>query len=1392
MLEELITNHQFGPKGFSLVPQGTPSNNTERNGTGYSDNDPYDDQAFFTDFQAPAFEPSAANPRRSQTDGRRLADAWGIGFEPLQTVQHADQTDVLDARAMNTALFPSTLGYWLKNWMSPVVSADVARLTRTFFTQYVSGRGPLPAIRVGNQPYGVLLTSDLSRWKYPRAQGFIEFALFDELTPFLGKLHALLLRLEKTWGGLAADAPFVGKPGSDSAKVLMKLLGLHPTSVELFQRIGFTSEYLHGMSSFLNGAKYEDELATLDESLPASLRGYLQSLGIATGLADAAKTLATHVLWQHYVAALEVPSWVENKPASELNPLTQNYVEWLAKAESTEKILAEAFAGPKPTSLLYVMLRNALLLQLHHGTYEWLKGRSDFEPQLERALVPTSLPGVRSSAVSVSRLELMAVSVEAAQPDHPAPATSVADWIWRGPAPAEVEAAFVKEQRAALEQLAPASTASLERCLAEHLDCCQYRLDAWITGLFAQRLQSQRRSGSEFEDRRTGIYLGAFGWVEDLKPTAKTFLRPEALPASLRAGAKGLVLEEDEVAAAGRTGPGSRQGGYTHAPSLNHAAAAALLRNAYLSHADRTQAEMMSINLSSSRVRHAQFVLEGMRNGQPIEALLGYQFERGLHDVTSESVARNDSPVLELNRFIAPYRQAFPFESREIAQAGTEAATETVPPNCVVNGLKLTTATLGLGDGFGLAAVLPKAALPDAQQGAVVLALCDGLRDTLDAVKDLLMAENAYQLVQGNFDRVAAVSLAQKDARIPPSLEVLNTPRGSTFTFTQRVTLHFDGLDPAVAESNPWRATAARPRAVPMTPRAWAEPGMNFWLGELLGSRPEQVRCLAYHVASANPDVRLAPHLVTLADLEIQPIDFVALIGINPADTHGATELETRVARSYRRAHGISPDQLVRIDFDPTLPSGVLGFGRLFPLARRLRGLLAECRALGAQDFLPAAGSKATATPVDTSNPGGYDLAELEARVESAFSALGALADLLDGPAAPTVTVVLLHDPETVVDDEPFVGGLGSVFSKMEQTSVDFEDRAASTVAFALVDAEALATTLRNVSNFGLSDAFPPEADFSSDRARRSLLSRAQRVARRLRNQRKDGVLDKAAESLAEASSDRSIAEQVASLLRAGRQLFSGTLGCLPSFTCFNEVDLATADAARTQLLSHALSRAPELAGTDVVDEWLHGLSRVRPRLHTLEVVRLLADALNETVMDLRPVQVPHRNQDSWLAVEFPKQDPLDPEKSFGISRDTLSICAHGDSAFKASVPQRGLLVDEWPEDIPSARENTGISFRFNQPNAVPPQAVLLAVTPEETGAWSWDDLVGTLSDTLGRAKRRAVEPADLEENGLVWNALAPALVSEFSASYQTDVSLDLMSIVEHAPLVSFHATHKA
>jgi hypothetical protein len=776
-----------------------------------------------------------------------------------------------------------------------------------------------------------------------------------------------------------------------------------------------------------------------------------------------------------------------------------------------------------------------------------------------------------------------------------------------------------------------------------------------------------------------------------------------------------------------------------------------------------------------------------VRNGQPIEALLGYQFERGLHDRTSASAARGDVPILELNRFILPFRQAFTFESREVAQAGTGAPSETVPPYSVVNGLKLSETTLSAANGFGLAAVLGPAGLPDASQGAAIVAEQRALRDSLDAVKDLLMAENAFQLVRGNFDRVAAVSLAQKEAHIPPALEVIDTPRGSEFAFTNRVTLHFDDLDP-LPVNNPWPSA-------PLTPRARAEAGMNKWLGPLLGAMPQRIVCDVHWVETAEEGAaRHDAHRVTMADLAIQPIDFVWMVSIRPEGTGGATELETRITFHYRRTHDIGDGTIVRIEFNPEAAAGETTFAQLFPLARQLRSLLSQSRPLDAGDFLPAAGGKETAVPVDKANPKGYDAAELRSRVQSALHELSALADSLDGPTAPSVELVFINDAATPADDEVFVGQLGAAFGKVEAARLTFTDSEKLGAVVSQLDAETLHQKLRAVADFGLGDAFPPESDLTTDAARVGVLARAHRVARRLRRaDPADGVLDRAGALLSQATADKSIAQIVTLLLSAGNILFGETFNWLPKFTCHNDIDLSTAAAARAQLLTHAVNGSPGTSAADVVEEWLQGLACVRPPLHRWEVVRTLADALNDAPLELLPVQVPFRANDSWLAVEFPRLDPNntdpdDPEKKFGISRDTLSIAAHGSSAFRVGVRQSGVLLDEWTEEIPTSSETTGISFRFNQPNATPPQALLLAVTPAETGSWEWDDLVGTLADTLRRAKRRAVEPQQLEKMGSAWNAFSPALVSEFSTLFRNDISLDLMGMLDFAPLSEFYA----
>lgn len=179
-VEALIDNHHYSPKGFSLVRQGTATNNTDDAGSGYTKNDPFNDISYFVETGAPLFTDS------DDTDGRYLADALGIDYAPLQYVYNSDATDRREAIAMNTALYPATLGYYFDTLMKPVLSEAAQETLREFAVQRVCGRGSLPAIRVGNQPYGILLTSNFSQWQWSKQE-------YAYNLPFLQKLQEVIV-----------------------------------------------------------------------------------------------------------------------------------------------------------------------------------------------------------------------------------------------------------------------------------------------------------------------------------------------------------------------------------------------------------------------------------------------------------------------------------------------------------------------------------------------------------------------------------------------------------------------------------------------------------------------------------------------------------------------------------------------------------------------------------------------------------------------------------------------------------------------------------------------------------------------------------------------------------------------------------------------------------------------------------------------------------------------------------------------------------------------------------------------------------------------------------------------------------------------------------------------
>jgi hypothetical protein len=138
-------------------------------------------------------------------------------------------------------------------------------------------------------------------------------------------------------------------------------------------------------------------------------------------------------------------------------------------------------------------------------------------------------------------------------------------------------------------------------------------------------------------------------------------------------------------------------GGYIHAPTMTHAAAAAVLRNAYLSQAGGN-GQRYEIDLSSARVRQATFVLDGVRQGQPVGAVLGYIFESNLHEQ-------------QLDPFIDNFRAQFPLQSNPATDTGLP--TEAIAARDVVDGLRLCNAFVAGKDVFG-PLVPPRALLNEA------------------------------------------------------------------------------------------------------------------------------------------------------------------------------------------------------------------------------------------------------------------------------------------------------------------------------------------------------------------------------------------------------------------------------------------------------------------------------------------------------------------------------------------------------------------------------------------------------------------------------------------------------------------------------------------------------
>ncbi|HEX6716045.1 MAG TPA: hypothetical protein VF088_02985 [Pyrinomonadaceae bacterium] len=908
-LEDLLTHQRYGSDGFSFVPQGTPTNNTDAQGAGYNRTDNGDESYDAIFGTATRLQPSGDWWIRP--DGQLFAEALGINVKILDGVPHASRTDFAEARALNRALWPATLGYTMEVMLHPIFEEPEVEATRWFYTHFVTGRGFLPAIRIGEQPYGILPISALSNWNWviePPDLRIGGLRIPDNLGPFLQSFMRVLDTMRADWTTLTQRVSFVGKDG-DPHQLLLDILGLHPASVEFHQR------YAESLDHIFNRAKFAGVGAQIMEyirisALQIDARELLRRLGY-NGKVEPDALQRFFFTRAH---RLNGPV-IDDRPLSELDPIrpytidTHNYIAWLADVgrNSFEDLRVEnGFIDDRPPSaLLYLMLRHALLLGYWDASLR-LHQAAGMSNQTAKAMrrEPTTIHVSNADETSKSRyVPLYSKDARVSGDPQRTVVERINQVLDNSPA-----ARALSDQLSALRFLRDTPTARLERCLAEHVDTASFRLDAWLLGLVNLQLSALRYEETQappFVKPRPGIYLGAYGWLENLKAKPPLQARPldDALP--------DLFMGDEPVFR------DPTNGGYIFAPSLNQARSAAILRAGYLANASPNAPGALAVNLSSDRVRVALSMIEGIRNGQPLGALLGYQFQRGLHDRHG---------ALELDKFIHSLRQQFPLVSNQMTSTHRDGvAIETIEANNVIDGLKLIEHVRANAlYPFGLNLIPATAA-----ERTAINAEVDRLLDAHDALADLALAEGVHQAVLGNYDRVAATLDAYSKGTFPPEPEIIRTPRSGT-TLTHRVALHLRaGLDPNNSVS----------------PRSKAQPMVNDWLAGILPA-PAAVACQVDWIDPLTGNAE--QQIVTQANLRLQPIDLLYIVA--PDGQTAMSELDDRIVRRVIAHRSPRADAVLSIQHTVRLAGGEKTFFELVPLLNHLRSLLLRSRPLAATD----------------------------------------------------------------------------------------------------------------------------------------------------------------------------------------------------------------------------------------------------------------------------------------------------------------------------------------------------------------------------------------------------------------------------------------------------------
>ena len=1197
-LVELFDAHHY-THGLSFVPPGTPSNNTADAPSGFSSTDPGHEASYLAERAAPAFQPGDGSNADLLTSAFGLANVAAV----FASLPHATAKEQLDARHMNTALWQATWGYFLLQMLgvgetseSPLSDDDIAWV-RSHFIDYVRASGPLPAVRIGKQPYGVLPVTSLDAWKPQTGQ--------ESQSGRDAILRDFLIRLRGIWRRSYPEVPRLGRSeGIDQVKGIDKdlaeVLSMDGLSCSYSARNLMGRHYLEHLMVFLSAEVLSDvwEPAALDEPPPeeepppdlspreriafarqqaqariaferarAQRRAFIERKRSSISVWWATQERLASTVLPTLGVSLQPGAWRPRLAHAVFSPgvamlrgalvqpdhgltLSPNYIESLLAARDLDAIRKGTIQPAPPHALLYLLLRHSMLLEYAAAASRLLM----LQPELRRE---PELINVQEGQLTQTVWEQMAKETNAQGVQDKTLGHYLLGFIPTGEPDLtrEPDLKPLSEFRASLAYLKSLNPAALEQLMTGTLDLCSHRLDAWITSFATKRLAEMRKASP------TGVLFGGYGWVMNLKP------------AEAQAEVTAPPGEEKPVFQS------ARNSGFVHTPSLTQASTVAVLRSGHLAHAGNQPNGPLAIDLSSERVRLATWLLDGVRQGQPLGALLGYRFERRLQEAGKP-------------QFISFFRELAPLVARKLEdtdQPLTEPV-EAIAANNVVDGLELQRRWLAalkspapVSDPLTalFTSIEKKPPQTDLTNSKAILeAELNSLADSVDAVSDALMAESVYQVVRGNPLRAASTLESISGGETPPpELEVVRTPR-TGIALTHRLVTLFSG-EPTLPPE--W--------ATPENPfRANAEPHLNAWAAKLLGNAAN-VRCVVEGLEPTTGKVSETKE-IRLHQLRLAPLDYIYAV----EGGHGGqqADLEQRIQYTITRMDGgFAAGSLLRVNPNrrPEWNATELSYGEFSELLRTARRLITGVRGIDADDL----------NPPERSTNFSVDVVELEKRAADAEQGLRQTLDDL---------IVQLAMVETA-------------------------------------SLERLRELMMRAAGFGVAGAIPLSAAGNAPADRQTLLAQAGSIQKDL-VQRIEQLAQlatgfDAGTAKVEGKRDHALARL--------RIVLGKAFVVLPRFAAGNaaELEKALADSAR------ALDGDPFAATT-----WFQRMARVRDGVGRLNATLGYAEALGTgEKLKLTIAQLPFEPTDRWVGLPFKTGQSLPGGKLSLVVQSAAPVDVH-------------------------------------------------------------------------------------------------------------------------------------